>query len=183
MRDPAKASGTEVSVIAPGAGLEKLAGGFGFAEGPTCDAECNLFFTDQPNDRILKWDVEGGLSTFLHPAGRANGMCFDPRGHLIACADEKNELWSIAPDGKVTVLVDEHGGKLLSLRLEFPAAGRFALQRQTQTIERRHKPRDFIPGGQRAQRAKALRILRQRFHARHQPLDAHAKPSPDHPRG
>ena len=67
-------------VVAPGAKVEKLAGGFEFTEGPTCDAAGNVFFTDQPNDRILKWSVEGKLSTFLQPAGRANGMCFDARG-------------------------------------------------------------------------------------------------------
>ena len=104
----------EARVVAPGARLEKLAGGFEFTEGPTCDAEGNVFFTDQPNDRILKWSVEGKLSTFLQPAGRANGMYFDPGGNLIACADEKTALWSIAPDGKVTVLVGEYGGKLLN---------------------------------------------------------------------
>ena len=102
------------SVVAPGASVEKLAGGFEFTEGPTCDAEGNLFFTDQPNDRILKWSVEAKLSTFMRPAGRANGMHFDSGGNLIACADEKNALWSIAPDGKVTVLVGEYGGKLLN---------------------------------------------------------------------
>jgi gluconolactonase len=102
------------SVFAPGARLEQLAGGFGFAEGATCDAVGNVFFTDQPNDRIMKWGVEGALSTFLQPAGRANGMCFDAGGQLIACADEKNALWSIAPDGKVTVLVGAYDGKLLN---------------------------------------------------------------------
>jgi len=104
-------SGTGPRVVTPGATLEKLAGGFEFTEGPTCDAEGNVFFTDQPNDRILKWSVDGQLSTFLQPAGRANGMYFDLRGHLIACADEKNELWSIAPDGAVTVLAGEYGGR------------------------------------------------------------------------
>ena len=56
------------SVVAPGARVEKLAGDFKFTEGPTCDAEGNVFFTDQPNDRILKWSVEGRLTTFLQPA-------------------------------------------------------------------------------------------------------------------
>jgi gluconolactonase len=101
-------------VVAPGATVTKLAGGFEFTEGPTCDAAGNVFFTDQPNDRILRWGVEGRLSTFLQPAGRANGMCFDPRGHLIACADEKTALWSIAPDGKVTVILNEYGGRPLN---------------------------------------------------------------------
>ena len=102
------------SVIAPGSGLQKLAGGFDFTEGPTCDANGDVFFTDQPNDRILKWSAEGGLSTFLEPAGRANGICFDAAGHLIACADEKNELWSIAADGTVSVLVNEYAGRRLN---------------------------------------------------------------------
>jgi gluconolactonase len=101
-------------VVAPGATLEKLSGEFKFTEGPTCDALGNVFFTDQPNNRILKWSVEGKLTTFLEPAGRANGMCFDRSGDLIACADEKTALWSIAPDGTHTVLVNAFEGKPLN---------------------------------------------------------------------
>ena len=101
-------------VIAPGAKLEKLAGGCKFTEGPTCDTHGNLFFTDQPNDRILKWSADGKLSTFLQPAGHANGMFFDTRGNLVACAETRNELWSIAPDKAVTVLVTNFSGRLLN---------------------------------------------------------------------
>ncbi len=101
-------------VIAPGAKLEKLAGEFSFTEGPTCDKEGNVFFTDQPNDRIMKWSVAGKLSTFLQPAGRANGMFFDTQGNLIACADEKTELWAITPDGKSTTQAKEFEGKALN---------------------------------------------------------------------
>lgn len=104
----------EESVVAPGAKLEKLAGDFLFTEGPTCDKNGNVFFTDQPNDRIMEWSVDGKLTTFLQPAGRANGMYFDAKGNLIACADGKNELWSIAPDKKVTVLVKDFQGKYLN---------------------------------------------------------------------
>jgi len=104
----------EGGVVAPGATVEKRAGGFEFTEGPTCDAEGNLFFTDQPNDRILKWSVEGRLSTFLQPAGRANGMYFDAEGRLFACADERNELWAIGPGGETTVVWKEHQGRPLN---------------------------------------------------------------------
>jgi gluconolactonase len=102
------------SVIAPGAKLERLAHEFSFTEGPTCDKAGNIFFTDQPNNRILKWSVEGKLSEFMKPAGRANGMYFDRHGNLLACADEKTELWSITPDGKHTVLAKEFDGKALN---------------------------------------------------------------------
>jgi len=102
------------SPVAPGAKLEKLAGGFAFTEGPAVDAEGNVYFTDQPNDRILKWSVRGAVSTFLSPSGRSNGLYFDGKGNVLACADDKNQLWSIDPRGKVTVLVKEFKGKLLN---------------------------------------------------------------------
>ncbi len=102
------------SVIAPGARLEKLSGDFSFTEGPTCDAAGNVFFTDQNNNRIMEWSADGALSTFMQPSGRANGMYMDAKGNLIACADEKNELWSIAPDKKVTVLIKNYRGKYLN---------------------------------------------------------------------
>ena len=102
------------SVIAPGAKLEKLSGEFQFTEGPTSDRKGNVYFTDQPNNRIMIWGVDGKLSTFLQPAGRANGMYFDAKGNLIACADEKTELWSIAPDKKVTVQVKDYQNKYLN---------------------------------------------------------------------
>ena len=101
-------------VTAPGAKLEKLAGGFAFTEGPTCDKAGNLFFVDQPNDRIMEWSIAGKLSTFLQPSGYANGEMFDAQGNLIACADEHNQLWSIAPDKKATVLVKDYHGKYLN---------------------------------------------------------------------
>ena len=101
-------------IIAPGAKLEKLSSDFEFTEGPAVDASGNIFFTDQPNDRIMKWSTDGKISTFLQPCGRANGMYFDRKGNLLACADEKNELWSITPSGKITVLVKEYQGKLLN---------------------------------------------------------------------
>jgi gluconolactonase len=104
----------ESKIIAPGAALQKLAGDFVFTEGPACDGEGNVFFTDQPNDRILKWSLDGKLSTFMRPCGRANGLSFDHEGYLWACADENNDLWRIDPAGKATVVVKDHKGKLLN---------------------------------------------------------------------
>lgn len=101
-------------IIAPGAKVEKLAGGFTFTEGPASDRAGNVYFTDQPNNRILKWNVEGKLSTFMEPCGRANGLCFDSQDNLWACADEKNELWKIDPSGKVEIVIKEYRGKLLN---------------------------------------------------------------------
>lgn len=104
----------EQSVVAPNATTEKLADSFKFTEGPASDAAGNVFFTDQPNDRIHKWSVDGKLSTFLEPSGRANGLSFDKDGNLWACADDNNQLWRIDTNGKVEVILKDNEGKLLN---------------------------------------------------------------------
>lgn len=101
-------------VTAPGAELRLLADGFQFTEGPAVNSRGDVYFTDQPNDRILKWTIEGKLESFLQPAGRSNGLYFDREDRLLACADEKNQLWSIGPDGKHEVLVENFEEKLLN---------------------------------------------------------------------
>lgn len=111
---PLTAWAAESSLLAPEAKVQRLADGFKFTEGPAVDAHGNVLFTDQPNDRIMKWSTDGQLSTFMQPCGRSNGLYFDRQGNLWACADEKNELWCIDPAGKVTVVVRDYQGKLLN---------------------------------------------------------------------
>jgi gluconolactonase len=107
-------SSAQESVIAPGATLERAYSGLGFGEGPACDAEGNIYFTDQPNNKILKWSTDGKVSTFMENAGRANGLYIDGKGNIIACADANNQIWQIDPKGNVTVLVKDFEGKLLN---------------------------------------------------------------------
>ena len=95
--------------------LISLAAGFSFTEGPAVDRHGNVFFTDQPNDRIYRWHAgTGKIELFLQGTGRANGMAFDEDGNLIAAADQHGELWKIRPDGSHKVLVDNYQGKLLN---------------------------------------------------------------------
>ena len=88
---------------------------FKFTEGPAADKEGNVFFTDQPNNRILKWSVETGrISVYMKNAGRANGLYFDNEGNLLAAADDKSELWQIDPDKNVNILLDNFENKRLN---------------------------------------------------------------------
>ncbi|MEP6750306.1 MAG: SMP-30/gluconolactonase/LRE family protein [Bacteroidota bacterium] len=95
--------------------LVTIQSGFGFTEGPAVDKHGNVFFTDQPNDKIYRWDaLSGAISLFLTGTGRSNGMEFDEDGNLIACADMHGEVWKIRPNGSHEVLVNNYNGKLLN---------------------------------------------------------------------
>lgn len=104
----------ESPVIANGSELTLISDQFSFTEGPATDAEGNVYFTDQPNNDIWIYNTNGELIHFMDNSGRANGLYFDLDGNLLACADEKSELWSISPEKEVTVLVDNFNGKRLN---------------------------------------------------------------------
>jgi gluconolactonase len=110
MEDSAIGNHQQDSLIAQGAVLKRVSNQFSFTEGPSADKKGNIFFTDQPNDKIWKYDTDGNLSIFLEKTGRSNGTYFDHKGNLLTCADEKNELWSIDPGGKITVLLKDFQG-------------------------------------------------------------------------
>ncbi|WP_161889951.1 SMP-30/gluconolactonase/LRE family protein [Pontibacter russatus] len=103
------------SIVAKGAKVELLGDGYKFTEGPAADAEGNVYFTDQPNDKIIRWSAgTGEFSTFSDKPGRSNGLYFDKEGNLIAAADEHNQLWSFDKSGNHTVLIKDYEGKLLN---------------------------------------------------------------------
>jgi len=104
------------SIIVPGDTPRLISSQFKFTEGAAVDHKGNVFFTDQPNNRIWEYDLDGHLSLFLDSAGRSNGMYFDRKGNLVTCADEQDQLWSITPGKKITVLMKDFGG----LRLNGP---------------------------------------------------------------
>jgi len=87
---------------------------FSFTEGASVDKKGNVFFTDQPNNKIWEYSTDGKLTVFLDSAGRSNGMYFDKKGNLVTCADEHEQLWSISPDKKTKVLLTDYQGHLMN---------------------------------------------------------------------
>ncbi len=105
---------TEDSIIASGAVPELVSNQFSFTEGPAADKNGNIFFTDQPNNKIWKYSTDGKLSVFVNESNRSNGIYFDVNGNLLACADESNQLISFTPSGEKSVLVNDISDSLLN---------------------------------------------------------------------
>ncbi|UZT97666.1 SMP-30/gluconolactonase/LRE family protein [Chryseobacterium fluminis] len=94
---------------------EKISDQFSFTEGPASDKEGNVYFTDQPNDKIYYWDWKTNkVVEFLDKTGRANGTHFDKDDNLITCSDNNGEIWKISKDKKIQVLVENFEGKRLN---------------------------------------------------------------------
>jgi gluconolactonase len=105
---------TVSNIIADGAAPRLISRQFSFTEGPATDSRGNIYFSDQPNNKIWKYGTDGSLSVFMDSAGRSNGMYFDRKGNLVSCADEQNQLWSIDRNKRITVLINEVDGKKLN---------------------------------------------------------------------
>lgn len=88
---------------------------FTFTEGPATNKAGNVFFTDQPNDKIYTWDWNTNKVTeYLGKTGRANGTYFDADDNLITCSDDQGEIWKIGKDKRIQVLSKGFEGKRLN---------------------------------------------------------------------
>lgn len=95
----------------PGVGkVVELFGGFKFTEGPAYDGK-HLYFTDIPNNRIMRTDLKGSLETFMEPSGHCNGLMFDGNGLLIACRMDGELIAIDTETKKVTTLSSTYQGK------------------------------------------------------------------------
>lgn len=104
-----------LQIVAPGALLHKVSDQFSFTEGPAADRKGRVYFTDQPNDNIWRYDPDkGDLILFLSGTGRANGLYIDQEGNIIACADENNEIRKITTKGKSSVVLGKVEGRRLN---------------------------------------------------------------------
>ena len=102
-------------IVTEGETPVKISGSYSFTEGPAADAKGDVYFTDQPNNKIYRWDCESGeITLFTNQSGRSNGMYFDAQGNLIACADMDNQLWSFDMKGHSKILVTDYREKLLN---------------------------------------------------------------------
>ncbi|NJM93085.1 MAG: SMP-30/gluconolactonase/LRE family protein [Rhodospirillaceae bacterium] len=95
--------------------LDKLADGCIWAEGPVWFADGGyLLWSDIPNNRMLRWTPETGVSTFRAESNNSNGNTRDRQGRLVTCEHLTRRVTRTEPDGSITVIADKHKGKRLN---------------------------------------------------------------------
>ena len=95
--------------------LQKVAGGFGFTEGPIWHPKDGyLLFSDMPNDVRRRWHADGGVREVRRPANKCNGMTYDAALNLIVCEHATSTLVRERPDGRRETLASHFEGKELN---------------------------------------------------------------------
>ncbi len=97
------------------AGVEKLFTGTRWSEGPVYFADSGiLIWSDIPNNRMLRFVPELGVSVFRQPSNFSNGNTRDREGRLLTCEHGTRRVTRTEPDGAITVLADSYKGKRLN---------------------------------------------------------------------
>ena len=94
-------------ILIEGEDWERVSDGHGFTEGPAVSASGEVFFTDIPNDKIYKINVDGTVVEFVSGSEGANGLMFGPEGWLYACQTKTGKIIRYDSDAKMEVFLEE----------------------------------------------------------------------------
>ncbi len=108
-------------------GLERVAGGFEFTEGPVWSPDGALLFSSPNTNAIYRLDPQDGRVTVFRPKsgytgvdiGRyaqpgSNGLAFSPDGLLTICQHGNRQVIRVNPHGDTSVLADRYDGRRLN---------------------------------------------------------------------
>jgi gluconolactonase len=111
------------ALVPASAKIEKLAGGFGFTEGPLWFTEGYLWFSDVTGNVVRQWGPDGKITEILRPGGGENkeappgsfigpnGMIHDKDGAVLLCQHSNRQIVRITKDRQVSTFLDRFEGK------------------------------------------------------------------------
>ena len=105
--------------------IEKVAGGFGFVEGPLWRPSGQLWFSDVTENMVRSVTPEGQVKVLIEKAGGEttapagsfigpNAMIADKDGNVLLCEHTNRRIVRLDKDLKQTVLIDKFEGKKLN---------------------------------------------------------------------
>ena len=102
-------------LVEEGSGVEQLATGFTFTEGPIWHPEEQvLYFSDMPADIRRKVTLDGTVTEVRNPSFKCNGMTLDADLNLLVCEHVSSSLVRERPDGVRETLAFHWQGKYLN---------------------------------------------------------------------
>lgn len=141
------------TVLIDGQGWEQVSEGHKFTEGPACDSTGQVYFTDIPESKIFKIDLEGKVSLFLENSQKTNGLMFGPNGKLYGCQNGAKKIVAFDSQGQAETIADGVESNDLvvtgkgSVYFTDPAAGRVWYvnsQKEKQVVAEGLKPNGVI---------------------------------------
>jgi gluconolactonase len=111
------------ALVPASAKIEKLAGGFGFTEGPVWFPEGYLWFSDVTGNVVRQWGPDGKVTEVLRPGGGENttapagsfigpnGMIHDKDGNVLLCQHTNRQIVRVTKDHQVTPFLSKFQGK------------------------------------------------------------------------
>jgi len=93
--------------------LTRVAGNFGFTEGPVWDESGFLYVSDEVQNKIFRVFLDGRKEEVIS-LGDPDGNTYDRQRRLIDCASVLRAIIAVTPEGKYTVLADRYEGKKLN---------------------------------------------------------------------
>jgi gluconolactonase len=97
-------------LFAQDARLEKVAGNFGFTEGPVWDPRGFLYVSDEEKNKLVRVYPDGRVETVLE-IGDPDGSTLDAKGRLVTTASVLRAIIRVDSDGKYKVLADKYQAK------------------------------------------------------------------------
>jgi gluconolactonase len=100
-------------LIDPKSKLTRVAGDFGFTEGPVWDDSGFLYVSDEEKNKIYRVFLDGRKQELIS-LGDPDGNTYDRQHRLIDCASVLRAIIVVTPEGKYSVLADRYEGKKLN---------------------------------------------------------------------
>ena len=100
-------------IIPAEAKIEKLAGGFGFVEGPVWipKKEGYVVFSDIPANHLMKWSKETGATVFRDDSHNAYGNTIDRKERLVTAEHSGRRISLTEEDGTIKTVVSDYAGE------------------------------------------------------------------------
>jgi gluconolactonase len=94
--------------------IEKIAAGHTFTEGPVWSHDGFLYFSDIPENHILRFVPGKGIELARANSNGTNGNTMDAQGRLYSCESHSRRITRTDRKGKIEVLAERFEGKRLN---------------------------------------------------------------------